>query len=164
MAIQDGWHYVKGPIYGMIWSDVSSTATFKAFNPVSLGLGHAVEETLTSDYTAIFGIAQNNAADSLPGIGAGKTLVLVPTPQTVFSIKVDTDAPASELSAGQAFDIEKRGNYIEGDEDSATTPFVVVVPRDDWSTIDSTDSSVYVNILGNRIGPIGSNASGAINV
>ena len=165
MAIQNGWHYVKGPIYGMIWSDVSSTATFKAFNPVCIGSkGYAVAEALDSDVTAIYGIAQNDAADSLPGIGAGKTLVLVPTEKTVFSIKVGTGAPASELSVGQAFDIEKSGNYIIGNEDSATTPFVVIVPRDDWSTIDSTDSSVYVNILGNRIGPIGSNASGAINV
>lgn len=164
MAIQNGWHYVKGPVYGMIWSDISSTATFKAFNPVCVIKGYTVDIAGTSDVTAIYGIAQNDAADSLPGIGAGKTLVLVPTEKTVFSIKVGTGAAASELSIGQAFDIETSGNYVIGNEDSITTPFVVVVPRDDWSTIDSADSSVYVNILGNRLGPIGSNASGAINI
>ena len=52
-------------------------------------------------------------------------------------------------------------NYIIGNEDSQATPMVVVVPRDDYSTIDSADSTVWVQILGNVLSPFMSNASEA---
>lgn len=154
MTYPNGWHYVKGPMK-MVWSDVSSTATFRAKNPVILGLGHTVCNFASSDDTAIYGIATSDAADSLGGVLAGKQLVMIPTEDTVFAIKVGTGGTASELSASKSFEIEISGNYVIGNEDSTTTPFVIVVPRDDGSTIDSADSTVWVNILKGRLGPFG---------
>ena len=157
MAYQNGWSYVNGP-FKNVWSDVSSTATFVAHNLVTLSDDRTVIEA-ASDSSAVFGIARHDAADSLGGVLAGKILVEVPTADTVYAIKIGTAAAASEISAGQSFEIEKSGNYLIGNEDSATTPMVTVVPRDDGSTLDSADSTVFVNILGNRLGVFGSNAS-----
>lgn len=157
MPYPDGWTYVSGPIK-YVWSDVSSTATFIGRNPVTLSDDRTVIEA-ASDSTAIFGIAANSAADSLPGVGSGKVLVEVPTADTIYAIKIGTGAATSEVSAGQSFEIEKSGNFIIGNEDSQTTAMVTVVPRDDGTTLDSTDSTVFVNILGNRLGVFGSNAS-----
>lgn len=157
MAYQDGWNYVSGPMRYVL-STVSSTATFVGRNPVTLSDDRTLIEA-DSDTTAFFGIAAHDAADS---IYAGKCLIEVPTAQTVYAIKIGTSAAASEVSAGQSIDIEKSGNYLIGNEDSQTTPMVTIVPRDDGTTLDSADSSVFVNILGDKIGVFGSNASVSI--
>ena len=138
---------------------MTSNASFKANNPVTIGLGGLVTEVATSDESFIFGIARNDAADSLGGVLAGKCLIEIPTGDTIYAIKCGTAGTASEFSVGMSFDIEKSGNYVIGNEDSSTTPFVTVIPRDDFSTIDSADSTVWVQIIGNRIGPIGANAA-----
>ena len=154
MTYQNGWTYVKGPIH-YVRSTVSSTATFVARNPVTLSDDRTLIEA-ASDSTAIFGIAAHDAADS---IYAGVCLVEVPTPETQYAIKVGTAAVASELSIGQSIGLIKSGNFIIGDEDSGTSPMVTIVPREDGSTIDSTDSTVLVTILGDVLGVFGSNAS-----
>lgn len=154
MAYQNGWTYVSGPVKYVL-STVSSTATFKGRNPVTLSDDRTLIEA-ASDSTAIFGIAAHDAANS---IYAGKCLVEIPTADTIYAIKIATDAAASEISAGQSIDIEKSGNFIIGNEDSQTTPFVTIVPRDDGTTLDSADSTVWVHIHGNKLGVFSSNAS-----
>lgn len=154
MAVLSGFQYVSGPMRHVL-STVSSTATFKAFNPVTLSDDRTLIEA-DSDTTAIFGIAQQDAANS---IYANKCLVLVPENTTVFESKITTTAVASEISAGQSVNIEKFGDYLWPDEDSQSTPMVTIVPRDDGSTLDSANSSIRVVFLGNKIGVFGSNAS-----
>jgi hypothetical protein len=157
MVFQDGWSYVKGPIK-YVWSTTSSTATFVARNPVTLSDDRTLIEA-ASDSTAIFGIAAHDAANSIPAALSGLCLVEVPTSDTVYAIKIGTGAATSEVSIGQSIDIEKSGDFIIGNEDSQASPYVTIVPRDDGSTLDSDDSTVFVNILGNRIGVMGSHSS-----
>ena len=137
-----------------------------ARNPVTLSNDRTVIEA-ASDTTAIFGIATNNAADSLPGSLSGKVLIEIPTDETVYAIKIGTGAATSEVSIGQSFEIEKSGNFLIGNflignEDSQGTNMVIVVPRDDGATLDSADSTVFVTILGERIGVFGSHTSTTI--
>jgi hypothetical protein len=157
MAFPNGWSYVKGPIKYVL-STISSTCTVKARNPVTLSDDRTILEA-DSDSTAIYGIAAHDAADS---IYAGKMLVEIPEATTVYAIKIGTSAAASEVSVGQSFDIEKSGNYLIGNEDSCGSPMVTVVPRDDFSTLDSADSTVFITILGDKLGVFGSNASVSI--
>ena len=154
MAYPDGFNYVSGPLRYVL-STVSSTATFVARVPVTLNDDRSVGEA-ASDTTALFGIAHHDAADS---IYAGKCLIEVPTEQTVYAVKVQTGVATSALSIGQSYGIEKNGNYLRVDTDSQATPFVTLVPRDDGSTCDSADSTVFVTILGDKLGVFGSNAS-----
>lgn len=74
----NGFNYIMGP-YKTFLSTVSSTATFKAGNPVQFGLGYALTEA-NSQATMIVGIAQHDAANS---IYPGKCLVLQILPETV---------------------------------------------------------------------------------
>lgn len=157
MAYPNGWSYVCGP-KKYVLSTLSSTCTVRKGNPVTLSDDRTVIEA-DSDSTAIYGIAAHDAADS---IYAGKILVEVPTAETVYAIKVGSAAAASEVSAGQSIDVEKSGNYIIGNEDSQASPMVTIVPREDFTTLDSADSTVWVTILGDKLGVFGSNASVSI--
>jgi len=154
----NGWTYVSGPAPRMIWSTTSSTATFKAFNPVTLSDDHSVIEA-ASDTTTILGIAQHDAAQSLGGIRANQILVALPQQETVYAVKIENGESASALSIGMAYGIEKSGNYLRPDPDSRVTPHVVLVGRDNGTLIDSTDSSVFVRFLGDSLGLYTSAAS-----
>lgn len=156
MAYPDGFSYVGGD-FEMVWSDVSSTATFVARNPVTLSDDRTLIEA-TSDVTAIFGVAQNDAAASLAG-RTGKVLVLVPTRDTVFATKIQTGVATSATSVGQAYNIEKSGDFLRLDTDSQTTPLCVIAGDQYGTTVRSVDSSVFVKFLGNVLGAYGSNAS-----
>lgn len=156
MAYPDGFNYVSGPAH-YVWSTISSTATFKARNPVTLSDDRTLIEA-ASDSTAIFGIAQNDAANSLAG-RTGRTLVLIPTNETVFATKVQTGVATSATSIGQSYNIEKSGDYFRMDTDSQTTTMVTVVGDEYGQTVRSEDSSVFVTFLGNRLGVYNSNAS-----
>lgn len=160
MAFQDGFTYVEGPMQIRL-STTSSTATFLARNPVGLSLvGRGVVEATASDNTWIFGIAQNDAADSIGGTMAAKCHVLIPEPGTVFATKVQTGVAASALTIGNVFDIEKSGNHFRLDTDSVSSGLVVLVERDmSGVAYDSADSSVYVQFLAGSIGPFNSHAS-----
>ena len=160
MAYQDGFTYVEGPMQIRL-STTSSTATFRARNPVALSLvGRAVVEVTTSDNTWIFGIVQNDAANSIGGTMAGKCHVMIPEPGSVWATKVQTGVAASALTIGNVFDIEKSGNHFRLDTDSISSGRVVLVERDmSGSAIDSTDSSVYVQFLAEAIGPFNSHTS-----
>ena len=154
MAYGNGFNYVEGPIK-YVRSTVSSTATFKGRNPVTLSDDRTLIEA-DSDTSLLFGIAAHDAADS---IYAGSCLVEIPTADTIYAVKVQTGVAASALSAGQGYNIEKSGNYLRLDVDSQSTPMLIIVPRQDGSTLDSADSTVFVHIAGNYLGVFGSNAS-----
>lgn len=152
-----GFQYIQGT-REIRRSAVSSTATFLEGNPVTLSDDRALIE-VDSDTTAIFGIAENDAANTLGGVQSGLILVSIPYPDTVYVSQVQTGVASSVLSIGQSYGIEKAGDYFRVDTDSQATPFVTLVPRGDGSTIDSVDSSVYVSFLQNTIGVFASNAS-----
>jgi len=154
-----GFSYVKGT-FQTFRSAISSTATFKGGNPVAYSYGRTLVEA-ASNSTQIVGIALHDAANS---IYAGSCLVQRLFPDTVFATIVQTGVSASALSAGEVYGIEKSGNHLRIDPDSRTTPMVVIVPRDDGSTIDSTDSSVWVMFLGQVIGPFTSSTSTTLGV
>ncbi len=159
MAYPDGFSYVEGP-YNIRWSTVSSVATFRIRNPVVLADVSRTLQEVDSGSTGIYGIAMANAADSIGGPLAGKIPVMVPTEQTVFATKVQTGVAASGLEVGEAFDIEKSGNFFRVDTDSVGSARVVLIERGTTgASIDSDDSSVHVQFLKNAIYPFGSNAS-----
>ena len=149
MAYLDGFNYVRGPVR-YAWSDVSSTATFEALNPVTLSDDRTLIEA-TSDTTAIYGIAMNRAADSLPGVLTGKTLVQIPEPETIYATKIQTGVATSVISLGQSYGIEKNANHMRLDTDSQATTMVNIVGDDLGNTINSVDSSVFVRWLGDRL-------------
>ena len=159
MAYVDGFTHVEGP-YNIRWSTVSSLATFRRGNPVMYEAESRTIIEFTSDATAIYGIAQANAADSIGGPLAAKVPILVPEETTVFATKVQTGVAASALTIGQTFDLEKSGNFFRVDVDSIASARVILIERGtSAAAIDSADSSVHVQFLKNNIAPFGSNAS-----
>lgn len=154
MAYAGGFTYISGPVK-YVRSTLSSTCTVVARNPVTLSDDRTVIEA-ASDSTAIYGIAAHNAADS---IYPGMISVEIPTPETVYATIVQTGVASSALSPGQSYGIEKSGNFLRMDTDSTGSRMLVIVPRGNFATCDSTDSSVYVTWLGNVLGVFGSNAS-----
>lgn len=158
MAYPNGFTYVSGPIAGRVLSTISSTATFRSNNPVTLSDDRTLIEA-DSDTTAIFGIALADAANSIAGALSGKCLVEIPTPQTVYAVKIQTGVAGSVISVGQSYGIEKSGNHMRLDTDSQATPMVTILGRQDGTVIDSADSSIHVTWLGNVLGVGGSNAS-----
>lgn len=157
MAYPAGFTYVRGT-RNTFWSTVSSTATFRAGNPVTYSDDRSLIEA-ASDTTAIVGIALHNAADSLGGGRVNQCLVLIPASDTVFATLVQTGVATSATSVGQSYNLEKSGNFLRLDTDSQTSPRLVIVPRADGSTVDSEDSSVFVQFLMDFVAPFGSNAS-----
>lgn len=157
MGYPNGFSYVKGPVMNVL-SRLSSTCTVRARNPVTLSDDRSVIEA-ASDSTAIYGIAMHDAADS---IRPGYILVEIPTPETVYASPIQTGVATSVYSVGQSFGIEKSGNYLRPDTDSSGSFMVTVVPRDDFTTADSNDSSVWVHWLGDVLGVFSSNASVSI--
>lgn len=154
MAYQPGFTYVKGPV-SYVRSTLSSTCTVRRGNPVTLSDDRTIIEA-ASDTTAIFGISAHDAADS---IYPNQMLVEIPTAETVYATLVQTGAATSLYSVGQSYGIEKAANHFRLDTDSQATVFLTIVPRDNFATVDSADSSVWVHWLGNVLGVFGSNAS-----
>ena len=159
MAFPNGFHYLEGG-FRMVYSDVSSTATFLAHNPVTFIDATRTLVEADSQTTWILGIAQANAADSIGGTLAGKCPVLIPNQDTVFATKIQTGVTAANAQVGEAFDIEKAADHFRVDTDSASSARVVLVARGySNSAIDSVDSSVYCQFLQDFIGPYGSTQS-----
>jgi len=154
-----GFRYVEGP-NNVRWSTVSSTATFKAGNPVTLSdVGRALIES-DSGSTTIYGIALSDAADSLGRQLSGKIPVLVPEDTTVFAARVQTGVAAAVLETGECFDIEKDGDYFRVDTDSKASARVVLVERGTSGIpYDSVDSSVHCQFLRDVIAPFASHSS-----
>ena len=154
MAYPNGFTYVSGPVKYVL-STLSSTCTVRGRNPVTLSDDRTVIEA-ASDTSYIYGIAVHDAADS---IVPGRILVEIPTAETVYASVIQTGVATSVTSVGQAFGLEKSGNYLRPDTDSAVSFMLAVVPRGNYATVDSADSSIFVSWLGNVLGVFGSNAS-----
>ena len=149
MAYPPGFTYVYGPVQIREFN-LTSTTTVKINNPVMIsGAGTIIESLATAQTLA--GFIQHDAANSVP---AGKCLVMVPSERAVFASIVTGGVAASALSSGATLGHAKTGNnfYVTG---SPTTAIYVVVPREDGSTIDSTDSSVWVQVIGQQHRPFG---------
>jgi hypothetical protein len=144
----------------MVESFVSSTATFRARNPVTLSDDRTLIEA-NSDSTAIYGIAMNDASESFAG-RTGKCLVMVPQPETVFATICETGEVSSILSVGQSYSIEKSGNFLRINPDSQLTPMLTIVGDEYGATINSDDSSIYVRFHADRLGIYSS--TGTINI
>lgn len=150
MAYQPGFTYVSGPKPRIVESIISSSATFKARNPVSISsVGRTVREYLSTD-TVLYGIAMHDASASFAG-RTGRCLVEIPNDNTVYAVAVQTGVAASVLSVYQGYAMEKSGNYWRLDTDSVATAPIFIVPREDYSTIDSADSTVFVQFYRNRL-------------
>lgn len=149
MAYQPGFTYVSGPL-SIREFNLASTATVRANNPVMLNGASDIIESLATAQT-LAGFIQHDAANSVP---AGKCLVVVPTERTIFASIVTGGVAASTVSSGATLGHAKTGNnfYVTT---SPTTAIYVVVPREDGSTIDSTDSSVWVQVIGQQHRPFG---------
>lgn len=158
MPYPGGFNYLSGTRH-VIYSAVSSTATFKAGNPVTYHPCRALLECRDSAETAIVGIALADAGSSVGGSLTGKCPVLVPMPDTKFITNIATNVASSILSAGQSGEIAKSGNYFRPVFSSCVTPYVVIVERGDGSTVDSNDSTVVVQFLQDRLANTNSNAS-----
>jgi len=159
MAYQDGFTYIQGP-FEYRQSVISVGETFKRGDPVTLSDDRTVIEA-ASDTSNIFGFAMSNAADSIGGPVLNTIQEIgIPTAQTVFAVKVTGGVAASALSAGEALSFASASGRIGFvGARSAGSEHVVIVPRADGSTIDSADSSVYVQVIGNVLGVFGSNTS-----
>lgn len=152
-----GFQYIQGQ-YELRRSVMSSTASFRPGDVVTLSNDRTVIRA-ESDTTGIYGVAQHDSADSLPGNQSGKALILIPYPDTVFAAKVQTGVAGSAISAGQSYNIESASARHRVDTDSQTTPMVTIVPDGDGNLIDSASSEVYVQFIKDKIGVFGSNAS-----
>ena len=149
-------------VYGIEYRDVSYSESRNLAGPRLAGLldANRTVAEVDSGTTAIYGIAMADAADSIGGPLAAKVPIMVPTEQTVFATKVQTGVVASGLEPGEAFDIEKSGDFFRVDTDSVGSARVVLIERGTTGvSIDSDDSSVHVQFLKNSIYPFGSNAS-----
>lgn len=145
MAYPFGFTYVSGPCF-IRGLNVASAATFAAFQPLRLNAASDVAESLVTQ-NQILGFSLARAIDSLP---AGKVNVLVPSDRAIFASL--TTAAASEVSSGVTGGMIKSGNswYFHP---SGISNIFVVVPREDGSTLDSTDSSVWVQVNGAALRP-----------
>jgi hypothetical protein len=126
--------------------NVASAATFAAFQPLRLNAASDVAESLATQ-NQLLGFSLARAIDSLP---AGKVNVLVPTAQAIFASL--TTAAASDVSSGVTGGMVKSGNswyFIP----SGISNLFTVVPREDGSTLVSTDSSVWVQVNGAALRP-----------
>jgi hypothetical protein len=148
MAYPVGFTYVSGPLFIREFN-LTSTTTVKGIQPVMIsGAGTIIESLATSQTLA--GFILHDAVNSVP---AGKCLVAVPADgRTIWASIVTTGVAASALSSGATLGMAKSGNswYLTG---SPTTAIFVVVPREDGSTIDSTDSSIFVQVIGQQVRP-----------
>ena len=153
----NGFSLVEGP-HQIRHSTVSSAATFVARVPVVLEDASRTLVEATSASSQIYGIAQADAANSFT---RDRLIpVLVATTDQVWATKVQTGVTA--LEDGEAFDIEKSGDFFRLDSDSVSSALLRVTSLAGANTIRSADSIVFVQFLGNAIGPFGSNASAVL--
>lgn len=155
--VRGGFEYRSGPFETFL-STISSTATFRAGNPLTFSDDRTLIEA-GSDTTAFVGIALQDAANTLAGSLSGKCLVLKLLPGQVFETTIQTGVATSATSLGQSYNLEKSGNYLRIDTDSQASPRVTIVGYPDGTAVDSTNSTVMVQFLTDTIGLFASNAS-----
>lgn len=175
MAYAPGFTYVSGP-YEIRRSVASSGQSFLRGDPLELGLGNTCV-IATSASSTIYGIAAQDATTSIYNASTGtqEMLVLVPNEQTVFA-SFCTGAAASSLSVGRSYNLKSTittrssstqvaAGYVNlvVDSSSSASALVTIVQRGDGSTIDSADSSVFVQFLQSKLAPFGAvNALGVL--
>ena len=144
MAYPQGFTYVSGPVFIREFNS-ESTATYAALQPVMLSNNNFKITESSGTASSIVGFSMHRAVDSVP---AGKVLVSIPADRTIYASICSNNIAASALSSGLTMGIAKSGNtFYSVAAGSAVTALFVIVPREDGSTIDSTDSSVWVQVL-----------------
>ena len=144
MAYLQGFQYVSGPVFIREFNS-ESTATYAALQPVMLSNNNFKITESSGTASSIVGFSMHRAVDSVP---AGKVLVSIPADRTIYASICSNNIAASALSSGLTMGITKSGNtFYSVAAGSAVTALFVIVPREDGSTIDSTDSSVWVQVL-----------------
>ena len=150
--LKGAFTYVSGPLFIREFN-LASAATVKQGMPVKLdGAGNIIESLGTDSVLA--GFILHDAANSVP---AGKCLLAIPgDARTVFVATSGSGVAASNLSSGATLGQFKSGNsWFLSASGSTISAMYVVVPREDGSTLDSTDSSVFVQVIGNLQRPFG---------
>ena len=148
--VKGAFTYVSGPLFIREFN-LNSAATVKQGMPVRLnGAGDLIESQGTDSVLA--GFILHDAVNSVP---PGKALVAVPADgRTVFVATGNTSVTASTASSGLTLGQVKSGNsWFLIKSGSTVSAMYVVVPREDGSTLDSTDSSVFVQVIGNIATP-----------
>ena len=87
--------------------DTTSTATFLKGCLVTFGGARTLVERASTD-SGYVGIALSDSVNSFP---AGKIQVAIPRPGCTAFCDVTANFSSSQLSAGQAWGLDKRGNY-----------------------------------------------------
>ena len=146
-----GFAYVSGPLTLRSFN-LASAATVKANMPVRVnGAGNIIESQGTDSILA--GFITHDAANSVP---PGKALVLVPTDETILVGTAASGVVASLASSQLTLGHFKSGNSWYFDASGSTvSALYVIVPREDGSTLDSTDSSIWVQCIGAQVSPFG---------
>ena len=139
-----GFAYVSGPLNIRAFN-LNSAATVKAMMPVRInGAGNLIESQGTDSVLA--GFILHDAANSVP---AGKALVLVPADRTVVVGTAAAGVTGSTASSGLTVGVFKSGNsWYVANSASTQSALFTVVPREDGTTVDSTDSSIWLSVLG----------------
>jgi hypothetical protein len=148
--IKGAFTYVSGPLFIREFN-LNSAATVKQGMPVRLnGAGNLIESQGTDSILA--GFILHDAVNSVP---SGKALVAVPGDgRTIFVATAAAGVTASLASSGLTLGQIKSGNsWFLSASGSTVSAMYVVVPREDGSTLDSTDSSVFVQVIGNLADP-----------
>jgi len=145
LAYPQGFTFVSGPLFVREFN-LASACTVAALQPVKLDAHGDIVESLGTD-SILAGFIVHRAIDSVP---AGKCLVAIPADgRTVWAGICASTVTQSATSSGATLGMIKSGNswYLSKSASTVTAIFVVV-PREDASTFDSTDSSVFVQVLG----------------
>lgn len=153
MAYPQGFSYIKGPLNIQEFTQASAT-TFSINSPVMIdSTGSIIESKATSGY--ITGFAMSNSSASVP---AGKCIVVIPNERTIFASICTTGASAANCASGSTGFHVKSGNtffFVPSGVSAFGTNLYTIVPREDGSTIDSTDSSVWLVVNGQNLLPFG---------
>lgn len=153
MAYPQGFSYVKGPLVIQEFTQASAT-TFSVNSPVMIdSTGSIIESKATSGY--LTGFALSNSSASVP---AGKTLVFIPNERNIIVSICTTAASAANCASGSTGFHVKSGNtffFVPSGVSAFGTNMYVIVPREDGSTIDSTDSSVWLVVNAAALSPFG---------
>lgn len=139
--------------------DTTSTATFLKGCLVTFSGARTLVERASTD-SGYVGIAMSDSANSFP---AGKIQVAIPKPGCTAFVDVTANFASSQLSAGQAWGLDKRGNYNSYLTTLATSVFsriVTIVGVIDLGT-RSGNSRIEVEFIQNEA-IIGSTSSVSI--
>ena len=158
MAYPQGFTYVSGPKFIREFN-LASACTVVAFQPVVTDSTGSIIESLAT-MAWLTGFILHRAVDSVP---AGKCLVMIPGERTIWASICTAGATAANLASRNTGFHVKSGNsfYFDASAHSSyASNLYTIVPREDGSTIDSTDSSIWVQV--NQAALVPFNPSGTV--